>query len=215
MSNAESEFMKIVDPITSIRDVSTAEEDYTGEYKGIVVDNNDTEKYFGRCKVKVFGVFDDIQDSDIPWAIPRFTYIGSTVGSFVVPPLDTIVSVYFDGGNKYSPVYTNKIQDTTKLPNHIKEDYPNTQVIFQTDDDDSFRINTVQKDMIIEHSSGSSIRFDKDGSVHIRAKRIVDDSWCKSVPNGSIHGHQCALQIDPFTGQVHVSNGSINGSLEL
>ena len=69
--------------------------------------------------------------------------------------------------------------------------------------------------MVVEHSSGSSITFDKDGTVRIKAKRIVDDSWCNSVPTGLLYGHQCALQIDPFTGQCHVSNGSIDGALSI
>ena len=137
--------MKQGDPVSLAKNVKPTEQDYTGEFKGIVVDNNDTDKHLGRCKVRVFGVYDDLQDVDLPWSIPRFTYVGSLVGSFVVPPVGTLVAVYFDGGNLYAPMYTNKIQDTSKLPNHILEDYPNTQVMFETDDKDSFRINTTKK----------------------------------------------------------------------
>ena len=36
-------------------------------YLGVVVDNDDPE-FRGRAKVKVFGVFDDLETEQIPWA---------------------------------------------------------------------------------------------------------------------------------------------------
>ena len=40
-------------------------------YFGKVVINDDPER-IGRCKVKVLGVFDELQDNDLPWAFPAY-----------------------------------------------------------------------------------------------------------------------------------------------
>ena len=40
-------------------------------YLGVVVDNKDPE-FKGRAKVKVFGIFDDLNNEEIPWAHQRF-----------------------------------------------------------------------------------------------------------------------------------------------
>ena len=40
-------------------------------FLGVVVDNKDPE-FKARCKVRVFGVFDDVKDEDLPWAFQRF-----------------------------------------------------------------------------------------------------------------------------------------------
>lgn len=44
-------------------------------YEGIVVDNDDPRKLF-RVRVRIPKLFDNIEDSDIPWAIPLFNHVG-------------------------------------------------------------------------------------------------------------------------------------------
>ena len=39
------------------------------DWVGEVVDNEDPEIQF-RCRIKVYGLFDDLETEDIPWAFP-------------------------------------------------------------------------------------------------------------------------------------------------
>lgn len=138
-------------------------------YPGKVVDNNDPDMK-GRCRIMVYGVFDDIPTEDLPWAIPDFSFIGSTLGSFTVPPLDAVVNVYFDGGDTYLPKYTTKVISPSGLgdmSSEIGEDYPNTMVLFETDNGDYFKINRKSKEMELHHSSGATIGIDSNGNIKI------------------------------------------------
>ena len=56
-------------------------------YMGKVEDNVDPDK-LGRCRIRVYGEFsDDIPTKDLPWALPDLNFSGSSIGSFVVPPI--------------------------------------------------------------------------------------------------------------------------------
>ena len=70
-------------------------------YIGVVEDNKDPKK-LGRCRVRVFNIFDDIPVEDIPWASPWKDLNGN---GFTVPEKGKVLSVVFDEGNKYKPEY--------------------------------------------------------------------------------------------------------------
>ena len=182
-------------------------------YPGKIVDNNDPEK-IGRCRIMVFGVFDGIPTENLPWAIPDFGFIGSTIGSFTVPPVDSIVNVYFDCGDIYLPKYTTKVLTPSSVKNmvsDIEEDYPNTMVLFETDNGDYFRINRTSKSMELQHSSGSFIRIDRDGNMKIfAAKNLEIRSEGEIVMNASndvsIYGRKIKLPSKDGTTQVWQPN---------
>ncbi len=68
---------------------------------GIVEDNNDPKK-LGRCKIRVFDIFDTILVDDIPWASPHKDLNGNSIN---IPDKGKVVSVTFDSGNIYTPEY--------------------------------------------------------------------------------------------------------------
>ncbi len=145
-------------------------EKYTKFYNGKVIDNKDPEK-LGRCRIRVFGVYgSDIPNEDIPWAVPDFTFVGSTVGSFVVPPPDALVKVYFDQNNVYAPKYTTKVLDKNKLSTERDEDYPDTMVFFETDEGEFFKINRKTFTTTYHTASGINFIIDKDGNVDINTE---------------------------------------------
>lgn len=218
-TNEEARNIRKRNPTDFVKDISSDSYDYNKVYRGIVVDNMDPKK-LGRCRVRVIGVFDELDKDDIPWATPQFGYVGSKMGSFVVPPKNAVVSVYFDGGSIYTPIYTDKVLDEKNLESIrkiINSDYPNTQVLFHTDNGDSLVVNTKKEKMELIHSSGASIWFEKDGTVHITANKIVDDNMCAAYPAPgyvAAVGHHCTIPICPFAGTVHVSN-TANAMLSL
>lgn len=70
-------------------------------YIGKVEDNNDPKK-LGRCRIRVLNIFDDIPTDSIPWATPHKDLNGN---QFILPEVGKIVTVTFDHGKYYMPVY--------------------------------------------------------------------------------------------------------------
>ena len=135
-----------------------------------IIANNDPEE-LGRVKVRVYGIYDEtIPDDDLPWAVPDFTFIGSTLGSFIVPTVDTIVNVYFENDDMYLPKYTTKVLQKDSLKDmsaNYTDDYPDTMVFFETENGDYFKINRKTLKMTFRHASGLMIIADKDGNISI------------------------------------------------
>ena len=122
------------------------EDSLDGKYFGIVVNNTDPLKK-GRVKVRVYNCFaPSIPDNDIPWAIPDFTYTGSIKGAFIVPPVNTKVRVYFDRGDVYCPVYEAKGFNQNDLPAGITTNYPDTMILYSTDQGEYFSVNRATKE---------------------------------------------------------------------
>jgi hypothetical protein len=144
------------------------EENYI--YTGIVVNNDDKDKQ-GKCQIRVYSIFgEDVPDKDLPWALPDFSFIGSTVGNFIVPPKNAIVNVYFDKGDIYLPHYTTKAVRKSKQPTQKDIDYPDNMVMFETDEGDYLTINRKSKETTYKHNSGTKVLIKKDGSVEIEVK---------------------------------------------
>ena len=84
------------------------EETFVSTYLGKVEDIDDPQ-YEGRCRVRVFSVFDDIPLEDIPWAVPasKSLFFGQDArgGSISIPKVGAIVKVQFAIGDIYSPEY--------------------------------------------------------------------------------------------------------------
>jgi len=151
------------------------------EFKGIVVDNNDPEK-MGRVRVQVFGVFDDIPVNHLPWATPEEKYMGSTMGSFIVPPNGAVVKVYFENNEIYNPVYTCRVTDKNSL-NFVSnpgEDYPDTKVFFENDNGEFFKTNTRTGQTVYRHSSGVIIMIDGKGNTTISTKASGSSMFIES-----------------------------------
>lgn len=144
------------------------DETYNKIYVGKVEDNDDPDR-IGRCKIRVPGIFDNIQVEDLPWAYPDQTFIGSKKGNFIIPPVDTLVNVYFEKGDIYEPRFTSKVIDKANLifTADIDDDYPDTMVFFETDQGDYFKVNRRTGEFKIKSAAGASITIDQNGSVRI------------------------------------------------
>ncbi|MEG1363849.1 MAG: hypothetical protein RSC92_05420 [Clostridia bacterium] len=135
------------------------------DFLGIVIYNKDP-LYSGRCKVRVFGIMDNIKDEFIPWATPINSniYSGSGAGSLSVPKIGTYVRINFNNSNIYSPEYT-AIQNIDKsLIEKIKDDYENTHVLMYD--------NIENVNIIYQKESGLSI-FHKDSYININKDAMI------------------------------------------
>jgi hypothetical protein len=88
---------------------SGGSESFTESYLGKVEDIEDP-KLEGRCRIRVFSLFDDIPTEDLPWAVPygKPTFFGqdARAGSISIPKVGAIVRVQFNNGDIYSPEYS-------------------------------------------------------------------------------------------------------------
>jgi hypothetical protein len=83
---------------------------HNGIYRGVVEDNNDPEK-LGRCKVRVWGLHDELKDQHqkegiptdvLPWAEPCLGLVEGSMsgfGMFSVPLQGSHVFCFFENGN--------------------------------------------------------------------------------------------------------------------
>ena len=157
-----------------------------GWFTGKVINNNDPDKE-GKCRIRVYGIFgDDIPDTDLPWALPDFNFIGSKLGSFVVPPVDALVKVYFDHGDVYLPHYSTKAVVQKSLPKRRMKNYPNNVVFFETDAGDYMEIDRDSSVTTFHHKSGTEIRIQSNGSIIIDCKGKIFSA--KGAKNCEIYG---------------------------
>jgi hypothetical protein len=86
-------------------------------YIGIVEDNNDPRR-LGRCRIRVFDVFDGLPPQDIPWATPWKDLNGN---QFILPEVGKVVTVVFDSENIYKPEYIYSDNYNINLENKLKK----------------------------------------------------------------------------------------------
>lgn len=161
--NAEKNFKK------SIANENIAEEIYLG-----VVVNAEDPLFEGRCKINVFGKFDDLSEDAIPWAYPANATIsagGSSkgAGQLFVPKKGQIFKVKFIGGNVYSPEYYTVQNINDSLKGIISGSYLNTNVLYYDEDIPAWCLYTPGIGFQI-YQNGSNFTINPDDSITIEHK---------------------------------------------
>lgn len=148
--------------------LETEDSRFDNNYVGVVEDNNDPLRY-GRCKIRVHGLYDDMATEDMPWAIPKNSLPIGPAGSFIVPENGTVVEVIFDDGDIYEPTYTNKLLDIKH--NTFKadkdEDYPNSLIFYETSNGDYLKVNRSKGEFTLKTGAGVFLKMCQDGSIFI------------------------------------------------
>jgi len=106
-----------------------------GQYCGTVVDVEDPLN-LGRVRVEVFGFFDGLDITLIPWATPGNGFSGgsnSGSGTFSVPKLNSVVNVQFDNGNIYCPTYSFNQRISDELKEEVGDDRGAHSVVYDTE----------------------------------------------------------------------------------
>lgn len=98
---------------------------------GVIVDNRDP-LYQARAKVKIFGLFDGIDEEDIPWATQSggIIFAGANgTGTISIPRIGTVVGVDWDGDNYYNIYYTFIDAYSEEMIAEIKKSYEGSHVL--------------------------------------------------------------------------------------
>jgi hypothetical protein len=186
--------------------------------------------FLGRCKINVYGKFDEIPTEDLPWAYPGNNVSGGAAsggGFFSVPKVGAIVSVRFDQGNLYHPEYffNQKISDDVK--SEIESSYENAHIIvYDTVTSGSLKIFFTEakglmldyqetqinikpdKSVLIQTASGDSkIEIMDDGKLNITQKDNVTITTDKDVNikcKNAIIDHATSIELGKGASELAV-----------
>jgi len=167
------------------------------EWIGIVEDNDDPQ-FAGRCKVRVFGLFDGKEDDKkdtspfkistdmLPWSYPATGVVfgnGQGAGNLSVPKKGAKVKIKFNGGNLYAPEYF-AVQDiNSDLVSELSDSYLDAHVLLFDKEQDLKVLYKKNIGMQI-YFQGSNITINPDSSItieHKNTKSIIE------LVNGTIN----------------------------
>lgn len=165
--------------------------DQTRWFLGEVVNVKDDPLKLGRARVRIFGVYDEIEEEDLPWAqivVPVTHSVnrgnGQTLGLLVGAQ---VFGIFLDGQNSQLPLIVGSIPKEGDSQVKSNENYPYNKVYdtesghYKEYDDtpEKERIKEFHKSgstweitndtFTIKHNSGASIEMDEDGNVNISA----------------------------------------------
>lgn len=179
--------------------------DINKEYIGRVVYNEDPT-FSGRCKIRVFGLFDELDEGFIPWFSPKNMNVFSSPkggGYISVPKLGSIVNVRFRS-DIYSGEYTNIQNIDPALIDIIKSDYQNTHVLCYDSDKDLIVAYQPMTGFIIR-LAGSLIKVDADGTIQMAHR---NNSNVVELKDNKINIATVSGEGSSTNGEINISSGS-------
>jgi hypothetical protein len=145
----------------------------SGMFRGHVMDNDDPKKW-GRVKVGIPTLFQNIDTEYLPWAAPAMPMsvaggAGHGFGCFCVPEVGTAVWVFFEGEDYNQPVYFAAAPDGVHgLPDEMLTNYPDRRVI-KTSSGIVIYVDDIDQSIHIEMPSGGTVHIDAAGNVSLSA----------------------------------------------
>ena len=179
---------------------------------GEVVDTADP-KSLGRCRVKVYGKFDLLEVEDLPWATPSNAF---ATGTYAVPNLGDVVSVYFDNGNIYNPVYKNQALVSPQFKSEVLDTTSNPELATALVYDSTKGVkvyHTQENGLVITTGQGAdndpAIRVSNDGKIYLYADDIFIASAFGDESEPAVKGQTLTevLEkiVDTIANHVHLS----------
>ena len=156
-------------------------------FLGEVVDVNDPEK-IGRVKVKVFGVYDNIETDDLPWAqivVPITQGVHEGKGQYLgILEGTQVFGMFLDGKDSQLPMVIGTVPkkgDENSKASTTENMYPKNKV-YQTetghfkeyDDSTKGRIKEQHRDGTYYEMDSDSIKIFGDGKVIIQGAKQVE-----------------------------------------
>lgn len=207
--DTKKEFREMFDDVVQVDNKNL---EYHERWEGVVIDNDDPEK-LGRVKIRIYTLYDNIPQESIPWAVPDITFIGSTVGNFIVPENNTILRGYFDMGDIQKPIYDSIAYNIDHLNDSevdYTEDYPHKMTLLETDQGDYLTLNRKTGELAFIHRTGACFFVKQSGEIEISPGTDTDsgtDSDLVLTVNGNL---KATVQMDcdiKAQGSVYVDAG--------
>lgn len=193
-------------------------------YIGIVVYNQDPD-YTGRCKIRVYGLMDEIENDFLPWFTPinGCIFSGAGNGTLSIPKIGTYVRVRFANGDIYSGEYYAIQNIDASLINEIKDNYENTHV-FGFDSDKDFYMMYQQSQIDNEgnqigkgfkiHYNDAVIQITPDARIYIQtpeAESIIEmDGEDIKIVGGKTVSIAGATEVNIIGGNVNINGNNVN-----
>lgn len=186
------------------------------DYIGRVIYNEDPT-FSGRCKIRVFSLFDDLPDHNIPWFTPaNFTvFSGEGGGNISIPKVGDIVRVRFNNedDNYYSGEYSCIQNIDPNLIDYIKNDYDGTHVLLY-DFDKKLMVLYQPKTGLKMQLNNSIIIIDADGMIQLNHNnknfiQITDNAINIISDNNSSIGISTSGDVNIKGGNVKIESSNI------
>lgn len=144
----------------------------SGDFIGRVVYDpnvNEDVTHTGRCKIRVFGLFDELKDEELPWFAPANLHVFSDngAGNLDVPKNGAIVRVRFPNGDLLSGEYTSVQVVDPALVKEIEDDYKDAHVLLFDGEEDLTIIYQKMTGLKLFHK-GASIIMDPNGNIQLK-----------------------------------------------
>lgn len=177
---------------------------FNGIYRGTVINNNDPLGK-ARCRVRVFGVYDDIGDDMLPWSEYADPLMGGGIdsGGTFIPDISDKVWVFFENGCHTQPVYFAGAPSMLDLPLAIADGYPRNRM-FKTKSGHMISINDTDGDETIRivHRTGTYTEYQPDGSV----KEVITGNLERQV-NGNMTENVLGNRFENVDGNMGMDVG--------
>lgn len=170
------------------------------DYIGEVVHNIDPANK-GRIKVKVYGIFTNVDDDDLPWCSPDNRF---APGYFSVPRVGEIVTVRFDNNDFKMPLYGANVNLDKAFKDEIikttKESHNALSLIYSNEL--KTRIYSSVEDGLVMSagetlSSNPLLRFDRsDNSIFISADNIYISNKGNDASEPAVRGETLKQLLD-------------------
>lgn len=163
-----------------------------------VIENNKDPLFAGRCQIRVFRIFDDIETKFLPWASPVNSTImaNNGAGSLSVPKIGIIVKVQFNNGDLNAPEYESIQNIDTQLIKQIKDDYEGTHVILYDPEE--------ELSVIFQRNLGFQI-FHKESFIQISPDSMITIQHANSDSLIQLEGENCNITTK---NKINISAGS-------
>ena len=150
--------------------------DQTRWFLGKVVNVTDDPLQIGRVRVKIFGVYDEIDDKDLPWAqvvIPVTQGVHESKGQYLGMLVDThVFGIFLDGKDSQLPLVLGSLPKKDDNNQRATENYPHNK-IYQTEQGHFKEYDDTPENTRIreQHRSGTFTEMEHDGSRHTHVEK--------------------------------------------
>lgn len=152
---------------------------YYGKYRGRVVDNEDP-KSMGQVKVEVPAI---APDEPLGWAMPCVPFAGDGVGLYLIPDVDALVWVEFEGGDLNYPIWTGCFWASDQLPEGAEPGV----FMLKTTAGNIIKLSDNDEVIEITHAGGTVITLESDTiTIDSSSTKIVLDSSAVNINEGSL-----------------------------